>query len=360
MAGEVRGDAGAALGITHRHGLGIMKHTDTSLFWVQESVAKKALKYQKVFGKENPADLYTKYLDHTTGEYHESESGFECVHGRAIAALKSHNLARFLDGCIGANGTEEREYLTLPRNARKNATGVREAMIGLVEDSVNEDGVDGDITSPGQSVSRGYGRQVEGTRGRATAQFGHLLGSTQSIRFRHNRATYLCMEGRVTGIDTRGIVRTFMVVPRRDKIRLFCEKGQPTNETSGENNEPEGREQLQPEIVPETLPQHGATTIRMRHHRSKYKAEREDAQEEVRCRAVSSHQSTAHSAETQRLSAGPSRPTSQSSTRTSGTLTCERRFVYHEYKSGTKTQQIHVTPKGSSSWHQGFHGHANP
>ena len=62
VKGEVLGDASAALGIIHRRGLGRTRHIDTGLLWIQQTAAEKRLKYSKVLGTINPADLMTKFL----------------------------------------------------------------------------------------------------------------------------------------------------------------------------------------------------------------------------------------------------------------------------------------------------------
>ena len=70
VKGEIWGDAYAALGIINRKGLGKTRHIDTNLLWIQQTAADQRLKYLKVLGKENPADLYTKHLDTATSETH--------------------------------------------------------------------------------------------------------------------------------------------------------------------------------------------------------------------------------------------------------------------------------------------------
>ena len=47
VAGEVWGDASAALGIIHRKGLGKTRHIDTSIFWIRETAASQRIKYNK-------------------------------------------------------------------------------------------------------------------------------------------------------------------------------------------------------------------------------------------------------------------------------------------------------------------------
>ena len=68
MEGKVYGDASAASGIINRTGLGKTRHIDTSLLWIQQTAAERRLAFAKVLGKNNPADLYIKYLDLNTSE----------------------------------------------------------------------------------------------------------------------------------------------------------------------------------------------------------------------------------------------------------------------------------------------------
>ena len=60
IEGTVLGDASAALAVIQRRGLGKLRHVDTNYLWVQEVAARKQLEYQKVYGKESAADLFTK------------------------------------------------------------------------------------------------------------------------------------------------------------------------------------------------------------------------------------------------------------------------------------------------------------
>ena len=54
LIGRVWGDAGAALGIIHRKGLGRTRHNDTSSLWVQQVAAERRLMFEQILGKENP------------------------------------------------------------------------------------------------------------------------------------------------------------------------------------------------------------------------------------------------------------------------------------------------------------------
>ena len=61
---HVHSDATAAIGIARRRGLGKLRHLDVEDLWVQEQVRNKKVHLHKVLGTENPADIFTKYVDH--------------------------------------------------------------------------------------------------------------------------------------------------------------------------------------------------------------------------------------------------------------------------------------------------------
>ena len=83
---EVLTDATAAKGIATRKGLGKVRHMAVHYLWVQERVAQGDLKLSKVWGKENPADLLTKYLDFQSIQKFANLVGLEYLEGRAAAA----------------------------------------------------------------------------------------------------------------------------------------------------------------------------------------------------------------------------------------------------------------------------------
>jgi hypothetical protein len=82
MNGEIRSDASAALGIIGRNGLGKLRHLDTSYLWIQQVSAEKKLKYGKVDGKDNVADIMTKNVGKELSEKHCKSMGFEQRDGR--------------------------------------------------------------------------------------------------------------------------------------------------------------------------------------------------------------------------------------------------------------------------------------
>ncbi len=92
MDGEVYGDASAALGIIHRKGLGRTRHIDTGLLWIQQTAAEKRLKYLNVLGKDNPVDLFTKYLSAEVSTHHSGFLGIDFRDGRAKSAPQLQHL----------------------------------------------------------------------------------------------------------------------------------------------------------------------------------------------------------------------------------------------------------------------------
>ena len=55
-------DSSAALGVVHRKGAGKLRHVRVGQLWVQECAESGELRYRKVRGTDNPADMLTKPL----------------------------------------------------------------------------------------------------------------------------------------------------------------------------------------------------------------------------------------------------------------------------------------------------------
>lgn len=85
--GSVLGEANAALGMIRRKGIGKTRHIDTSFLWVQEKNASKEIKYGKIQGKDNPADLFTKFLSGDEIDKHMTAMNFEYKSGHDGIAL---------------------------------------------------------------------------------------------------------------------------------------------------------------------------------------------------------------------------------------------------------------------------------
>ena len=58
-------DSSAALGVVGRKGNGRLLHVRVGQLWIQQLAEEEELKFKKVAGVQNPADLCTKYLPGT-------------------------------------------------------------------------------------------------------------------------------------------------------------------------------------------------------------------------------------------------------------------------------------------------------
>ena len=61
---RIHSDATAAIGIARRRGFGKMRHLDVEDLWIRERVRNNDVELCKVLGTENPADIFTKYVEH--------------------------------------------------------------------------------------------------------------------------------------------------------------------------------------------------------------------------------------------------------------------------------------------------------
>ena len=87
VTGNVLVDSSAALGIVKRKGNGKMRHVRVGMLWIQEAAEEGCLKYSKVLGTLNPADLMTKVLSYTVIDKHMRYIGQESRTGVAEAGL---------------------------------------------------------------------------------------------------------------------------------------------------------------------------------------------------------------------------------------------------------------------------------
>ena len=85
---EIQSDASAAIGICRRRGLGKVGHLATSDLWVQDRLRTKDFDLKKVPGADNPSDILTKHIDHSTLDKHLSGLGLIAEAGRAVSAPK--------------------------------------------------------------------------------------------------------------------------------------------------------------------------------------------------------------------------------------------------------------------------------
>ena len=86
LEGEVFTDSSAALGISQRAGIGKVRHLRTQGLWVQECRVTGRLKYHKVLGTKNPADVLTKHVPGELLDRHLETIGARLATGRAESA----------------------------------------------------------------------------------------------------------------------------------------------------------------------------------------------------------------------------------------------------------------------------------
>ena len=75
-------DASAAMGIASRRGMGRVRHIELNELWLQDQVARKRIKLQKVDGKENIADSLTKYCKAENIQMTMEGTHHRLLHGR--------------------------------------------------------------------------------------------------------------------------------------------------------------------------------------------------------------------------------------------------------------------------------------
>ena len=81
---KVLTDSSACKGICQRTGLGRVRHIDVALLWLQDMVRRGRISMRKVPGKENPADVFTKYLAGARIAEVSNSLGFYVQGGRSI------------------------------------------------------------------------------------------------------------------------------------------------------------------------------------------------------------------------------------------------------------------------------------
>ena len=106
LGGEVYTDSAAALGITHRAGIGKVRHLRTQGLWVQEVRVAGRLHYKKVLGTKNPSDVLTKHVPGELLERHLEVTGAEPRGGRVETAPELNSVESMLLW-INDNGDED-------------------------------------------------------------------------------------------------------------------------------------------------------------------------------------------------------------------------------------------------------------
>ena len=162
LIGEIWGDASAALGIIHRRGLGKTRHVDIGLLWVQQTVAEKKFKFNKVLGKNNLADL-----DVGTMERHRTTLACEFTEGRSKDAFELHVIP-YDDQDLCPDVREFCAAMNTNRSLtrRQRAEMVSSKCLCMI----------GRLTGSGQQVLQGNNWQVQGTNGLNAALLDQLWG----------------------------------------------------------------------------------------------------------------------------------------------------------------------------------------
>ena len=90
---HIHSDATAALGICRRKGLGKVCHLDCADIRVQEACRSKRRFLHKVDGKQNPADVLTKYVDRPTMQAALEKISMKQMSGRPECAPKAMGIS---------------------------------------------------------------------------------------------------------------------------------------------------------------------------------------------------------------------------------------------------------------------------
>ena len=88
VEGEALVDSSAALGVVKRKGCGKLRHVRVGKLWIQEKEETGELKYNKVRGLANPADMGTKHLNERKIRQYMKDIGQTELEGRAQESLK--------------------------------------------------------------------------------------------------------------------------------------------------------------------------------------------------------------------------------------------------------------------------------
>ena len=87
-------DASAALGVIQRQGIGKIRHLATSALWIQSQQLRRILKFHKILGTVNPADLFTKHVSRDLLIQHVNKMQAEFRSGRAQSTVQLHTIMR--------------------------------------------------------------------------------------------------------------------------------------------------------------------------------------------------------------------------------------------------------------------------
>lgn len=69
------------------------------------------MKYLKILGRENPADLYTKFLDNATSDGHIKRLEYNVPKDKSTEAPRLHMVRQSIDECNYGNKHEYCEWI---------------------------------------------------------------------------------------------------------------------------------------------------------------------------------------------------------------------------------------------------------
>ena len=81
-------DASAAIGMAQRKGSGKVRHIDVGMLWIQQHCKNGTADVNKVAGKSNPVDIFTKAVLAEVMWGHMRSMGFDSREGRSELAVE--------------------------------------------------------------------------------------------------------------------------------------------------------------------------------------------------------------------------------------------------------------------------------
>ena len=111
VGGEIFVDSSAALSVVGRKGNGKLRHVSVGQLWVQQMSEDEVLAYRKVHGKENPADICTKYVSQQVIDAALEKVEMSIRLGRAQEGLEINRMEGYTEDTSNAvrdaNGVED-------------------------------------------------------------------------------------------------------------------------------------------------------------------------------------------------------------------------------------------------------------
>jgi len=89
MDSDIYVDSSAAIGVVNRKGNGKLRHVRVGQLWIQEKRESEEIRYHKVKGVENPADMMTKGINRSARQGLMKQIGLRFEEGRADASLRA-------------------------------------------------------------------------------------------------------------------------------------------------------------------------------------------------------------------------------------------------------------------------------